>query len=258
MPKARLQAGSMFSAGDWVTLLQTSLEAPIQGTTARCRSRGKQDTIEARTSPAVGLLHMGELSNVRLWHRGQRRRGVDRQRETDCHLGASISESNCQIKFHHPTDARGGLPGLRCLETAARAPLSSLRLEPSILPTLLRNLLGLFVMAAALGDHLLLQRSQTFQTILQCLLLFGQLGLCLQHCRLRLGRIHAFPRLSKNILVALMRSSTGRTCACSRAWRRTSFNPQSSSPNALIATSNFPTCPLASEIASSRLREALS
>ena len=47
VPKARLQERVvMFSAGDWLTLLDTSLEASITGTAARCkRRRGKQDTI---------------------------------------------------------------------------------------------------------------------------------------------------------------------------------------------------------------------
>ena len=67
MPKARLQERvSMFSAGDWVTMLQTSLKASVTGTTARCRRRrGKQDTIQARAARALGLVHMGELSNAR-------------------------------------------------------------------------------------------------------------------------------------------------------------------------------------------------
>ena len=67
VPKARLQERvSMFSAGDWLTLLETSLEASVTGTTARCRRRrGKQDTIQARAARALGLVHMGELSNAR-------------------------------------------------------------------------------------------------------------------------------------------------------------------------------------------------
>ena len=67
VPKARLQERvSMFSAGDWLTLLDTSLEASVTGTTARCRRRrGKQDTIQARAARALGLVHMGELSNAR-------------------------------------------------------------------------------------------------------------------------------------------------------------------------------------------------
>ena len=66
MPKARWQERvSMFAAGDWVTLLQTSLDASIKGTTARCRRRrGQRDTIQARAARA-GLAHMGELSNAR-------------------------------------------------------------------------------------------------------------------------------------------------------------------------------------------------
>ena len=61
VPKARLQERvSTFSAGDWVTLLQTSLEASIKGTTARCRRhRGKQDTIQAKV-----LYTLRELSNA--------------------------------------------------------------------------------------------------------------------------------------------------------------------------------------------------
>ena len=69
----------MFSAGDWLILLETSLEDSVTGTTARCRRRrGKQDTRAAR---ALGLVHMGELSNAArplkeiLWHQEQRRRG---------------------------------------------------------------------------------------------------------------------------------------------------------------------------------------
>ena len=83
VPKARLQERvSMFNAGDWVTLLETSLEASVTGTTARCRRRrGKQDTIQARAARALGLVHMGVLSNARqalegiLWHQEQSRRG---------------------------------------------------------------------------------------------------------------------------------------------------------------------------------------
>ena len=65
--KARLQERvSMFAAGDWVTLLQTSLDASIKGTTARCRRRkGQRDTIQARAARALSLAHMGELSNAR-------------------------------------------------------------------------------------------------------------------------------------------------------------------------------------------------
>ena len=56
----------MFSSGEWLSLLETSLEASVTGTTARCRRRrGKQDTIQARAARALGLVHMGELSNAR-------------------------------------------------------------------------------------------------------------------------------------------------------------------------------------------------
>ena len=67
VPKARLQGRvTMFAAGDWVTLLQTSLDASIKGTTARCsRRRGHRDTIQAEEARALGLVHMGELSNAR-------------------------------------------------------------------------------------------------------------------------------------------------------------------------------------------------
>ena len=67
VPEARLQERvSMFNTGDWLTLLDTSLAASVAGTTARCRRRrGKQDTIQARAARALGLVHMGELSNAR-------------------------------------------------------------------------------------------------------------------------------------------------------------------------------------------------
>ena len=66
MLKAKLQERvSMFNTGDWLTLLDTSLAASVTGTTARCRRRRKQDTIQARAARALGLVHMGELSNAR-------------------------------------------------------------------------------------------------------------------------------------------------------------------------------------------------
>ena len=67
MPKARLRERvSMFAEGDVVTLLQTSLDASIKGTTARCRRRrGQTDTIQARAARALGLVYMRELSNAR-------------------------------------------------------------------------------------------------------------------------------------------------------------------------------------------------
>ena len=130
--------------------------------------------------------------------------------------------------------------------------LGALVHKPSILPTLLRNLQELLVVSAALRDHPLLalvNLACAFET-----------AACTLEISSRTESTR-FLDFSMNIFVALMRASTGRTSACNRAWWRASFNPVtagSSSPNTLIATSNFPTRPLASEIASSGLRETLS
>ena len=67
VPKAQLQERvDKFLQGQWVALLETSLELSIQGAAASCRRRrGQKDTIERRAARAFELCQLGELSSAR-------------------------------------------------------------------------------------------------------------------------------------------------------------------------------------------------
>ena len=57
VPRGRLQEQlRQFSAGNWVSMLERSLEAAVQG---------QKDTLERRVVRAMGLAQLGELSNAR-------------------------------------------------------------------------------------------------------------------------------------------------------------------------------------------------
>ena len=67
MPRARLEERLQeFRAGEWVSLLERSLEAANHGNTAQSRRRRRQkDFLERRVDRAMGLAQLGELSNAR-------------------------------------------------------------------------------------------------------------------------------------------------------------------------------------------------
>ena len=67
VPKAQLQERVDKSLqGQWVALLETSLELSIQGAAASCRRRrGQKDTIERRAARAFELCQLGKLSSAR-------------------------------------------------------------------------------------------------------------------------------------------------------------------------------------------------
>ena len=67
VPRARLEERSIeFRAGEWVSLLERSLEAATQGSAAQSRRRRRQkDSLERRVERAMGLAQLGELSNAR-------------------------------------------------------------------------------------------------------------------------------------------------------------------------------------------------
>ena len=68
IPRKRLEERlAAFNTGDWVTLVEFSLECAVQGVVAqsRKRRRGRQNEDENRAARALHLAQMGELSSAR-------------------------------------------------------------------------------------------------------------------------------------------------------------------------------------------------
>ena len=64
IPRKRLEERlAAFNAGDWVNLIEFSLECAMQGAVAqsRRRRRGRQNDVENRAARALHLAQMGEL-----------------------------------------------------------------------------------------------------------------------------------------------------------------------------------------------------
>ena len=66
-PQGRLKERvARFCAGEWVPLLEMSLECSVQGNVAsRRRRRRATDDLQCRVGRALGLAQMGELSHAR-------------------------------------------------------------------------------------------------------------------------------------------------------------------------------------------------
>ena len=68
IPRKRLEERlAAFNVGDWVNLIEFSLECGMQGAVAqsRKRRRGRQNDVENRAARALHLAQMGELSSAR-------------------------------------------------------------------------------------------------------------------------------------------------------------------------------------------------
>ena len=65
IPRKRLE--ERFNAGDWVNLIEFSLECGMQGVVAQSRKRRRdgQNDVENRAARALHLAQMGELSSAR-------------------------------------------------------------------------------------------------------------------------------------------------------------------------------------------------
>ena len=67
MPKKQFHRFEVFSQGDWVSLLNASMEHATRAAQASSRRsrRRDHDNLESRAARAEGLVHMGELSAAR-------------------------------------------------------------------------------------------------------------------------------------------------------------------------------------------------